>query len=78
MGSGRLSLVLFLLLAFSSSDLPGCVDARPLRFFDHRNYAKVLASLGLTCRCCDGEGGECRTQWDSACAEVRCHPWKFL
>jgi len=40
-------------------------------------YMRVFESLGMTCRCCDGAGGECRSSWDSTCTKLDCHPWKF-
>lgn len=38
----------------------------------------VLESLGMACRCCDGARGECRSDWESPCAKVECHPFKYL
>ncbi|CAL9074883.1 unnamed protein product [Musa textilis] len=51
--------------------------ARPLLIAKENRYVQVLQSLGITCRCCDGVGGECQRSWASPCAKLECHPSKF-
>src|SRR5438445_461434 len=42
-----------------------------------RDYSKLLGTLGMVCKCCDGNGGECRTTtWLEPCSNLQCHPWK--
>ncbi|XVF23992.1 hypothetical protein REPUB_Repub13aG0088000 [Reevesia pubescens] len=45
---------------------------------DHRQGHAKLATLGVVCKCCDGEGGECRSSWNASysCPKLQCHPWK--
>lgn len=40
-------------------------------------YSKVFNTLGVVCKCCDGEGGECRTTWEGSCPKLQCLPWKY-
>ncbi|OAY66284.1 hypothetical protein ACMD2_27110 [Ananas comosus] len=79
MGSRPLALcfLLLLLVSFHAHDFPRCADARPLPFEKLQRYVGVLGSLGIVCRCCDGEAGECRSRWESTCAKLDCHPSKF-
>ena len=35
-----------------------------------------VGTLGVVCKCCDGEGGACRTKWDAPCSKLQCLPWK--
>ncbi|KAK1354660.1 hypothetical protein POM88_047916 [Heracleum sosnowskyi] len=41
-------------------------------------YSKLVATLGLICKCCDGSSGEaeCKTTWVQPCSNLQCHPWK--
>lgn len=41
-------------------------------------YSKLLGTLGMVCKCCDGAGGECKTKWLEPCPNLQCHPWKQL
>ncbi|KAJ0984053.1 hypothetical protein J5N97_002409 [Dioscorea zingiberensis] len=83
MGTLKGSLVfffVFFLVGCPSSGLLGAAQARPLPVMNQERYVKVMASLGIMCQCCDGEGGACRSTWDYAtatCAKLDCRPWKF-
>ncbi|KAK8600248.1 hypothetical protein V6N13_059935 [Hibiscus sabdariffa] len=73
------SLLLLLLLVISSSS-PSVSAARPLSILpDQQRYSKILASLGVVCKCCDGigSGGECSTAWTQPCSKLKCLPWKL-
>ncbi|XVE99674.1 hypothetical protein REPUB_Repub03eG0220300 [Reevesia pubescens] len=54
------------------------VESRVLKRVHQQGYAK-LATLGVVCKCCDGEGGDCRSSWDSSysCPKLHCFPWKY-
>ncbi|KAF2318980.1 hypothetical protein GH714_012135 [Hevea brasiliensis] len=39
------------------------------------NSKEFYATLGLECKCCDGEG-ECRSSWKSSCSKLQCKPWR--
>ncbi|XVE69302.1 hypothetical protein DITRI_Ditri09bG0141100 [Diplodiscus trichospermus] len=53
------------------------VEGGILRRVHQQGYAK-FATLGVACKCCDGEGGECRSSWDASysCPKLQCLPWK--
>ncbi|WOH08136.1 hypothetical protein DCAR_0727573 [Daucus carota subsp. sativus] len=36
----------------------------------------ILGTLGMVCKCCNGRGVECKTEWLQPCPHLRCHPWK--
>ncbi|KAG6537566.1 hypothetical protein ZIOFF_002660 [Zingiber officinale] len=56
----------------------GNAEARTLPSGKEERNIRVLESLGMSCRCCDGARGECRSDWESPCAKVECHPFKYL
>ncbi|KAL8167917.1 hypothetical protein V2J09_009416 [Rumex salicifolius] len=37
-------------------------------------YSKVFGTLGVECKCCDGE---CTSSWEGSCSKLHCLPWKF-
>ncbi|KAM0941400.1 hypothetical protein DsansV1_C17g0148341 [Dioscorea sansibarensis] len=79
MGLQRSVLVFYVLfLICLNSGFFGAAEARALPVINQDRYVKVLASLGIMCECCDGDGGACRSTWDSTCAKLNCHNWKFL
>ncbi|KAK8685448.1 hypothetical protein V6N13_041449 [Hibiscus sabdariffa] len=68
------SVLLLLLLVISVS------AGRPLSILpDQQRYSKILGSLGVVCKCCDGSGagGECSTAWTQPCSKLKCLPWKL-
>ncbi|KAI9157572.1 hypothetical protein LWI28_024557 [Acer negundo] len=74
--------VLVLLIIFAEFDqLPSSylVQAARPTLLNHQGYSKRFASLGVVCKCCDGEKGECRSTWDSSSCPIKlqCLPWKF-
>ncbi|KAI3443060.1 uncharacterized protein J3R85_000422 [Psidium guajava] len=54
-------LLLWLLVAASASEVAQLVESRTLPSFpsQQHGYSKILATLGVVCKCCDGGGGEC-------------------
>ncbi|AES71054.1 transmembrane protein, putative [Medicago truncatula] len=46
---------------------------------DFKGYSKreAYSTLGLVCKCCDGEGGDCISTWDASCSNLMCKPWKY-
>ncbi|PKA56146.1 hypothetical protein AXF42_Ash015631 [Apostasia shenzhenica] len=68
---------LLLLLILFRGEILREADARPVPVPVPIGFAKVLQTLGLMCRCCDGAGGECRSSRSSNCAKLDCRPWKF-
>ncbi|KAI4299490.1 hypothetical protein L6164_032948 [Bauhinia variegata] len=70
---------LLLMIASNNSHNPKGAEATQILTLHKRGHSKSLAfsTLGLVCSCCDGEGGECRSTWESACSNLRCHPWKY-
>ncbi|KAF8402999.1 hypothetical protein HHK36_011093 [Tetracentron sinense] len=50
--------VLLLMIAALSHKARG-VEARPLPLLDQQRYTKLIATLGIVCKCCDGVGDEC-------------------
>ncbi|KAL0915152.1 hypothetical protein M5K25_015551 [Dendrobium thyrsiflorum] len=53
-------------------------EAKKISFAKQEKYGKVLQSLGLMCRCCDLDGGDCRSSWDSPCYKLDCQPWRHF
>ncbi|KAK4798449.1 hypothetical protein SAY86_030775 [Trapa natans] len=40
--------------------------------------SKLVQQLGLVCKCCDDNGGNCKASWDGSCPnKLQCLPWKF-
>ncbi|OAY41398.1 hypothetical protein MANES_09G098400v8 [Manihot esculenta] len=81
MGVSSKSSVLFLLLvlAVSSAQKPRIIaEARTISFLAEQNHSKIFATLGVVCKCCDGEQGECRRIWKKgSCHNLQCLPWKI-
>ncbi|KAI3427900.1 uncharacterized protein J3R85_009146 [Psidium guajava] len=68
-------LVMMIVAACAS---PREVGAAPNIIHHQLPDSKVYATLGLQCECCDGERGECRSEWtDGSCPKLRCSPWKY-
>ncbi|WOL14923.1 hypothetical protein Cni_G23704 [Canna indica] len=68
-----------LLLFFISFSISKSAEADgPIPINKQQRYVKVLESLGIKCKCCDGDGGECRSSWESTCTKMECHNLKFL
>ncbi|KAL4296595.1 hypothetical protein GQ457_12G009920 [Hibiscus cannabinus] len=62
------SVLLLLLLVISVS------AGRPLSILpDQQRYSKILGSLGVVCKCCDGSGAG----GDQPCSKLKCLPWKL-
>ncbi|KAL4388222.1 hypothetical protein GQ457_09G030070 [Hibiscus cannabinus] len=73
----HLGFVIFLVVILSFSGFKH-VECGVLRRVRRQGYAN-LATLGVVCKCCDGEGGECKSSWDAsyACSKLQCLPWKY-
>ncbi|GKV05918.1 hypothetical protein SLEP1_g17866 [Rubroshorea leprosula] len=79
MGTQKLSLLplLFLVVVFSATSHNSVgAEARPLPFLPQQNYSKLLSTLGVVCKCCDGIGGDCSVTWTDPCSNLQCQPWK--
>ncbi|KAL8039295.1 hypothetical protein ABFS82_10G025500 [Erythranthe guttata] len=53
---------------------------RPLPLLPKQSYSKIFASLGVVCKCCDGEeSSSCTTtSLDGSCSyKLYCQSWKF-
>ncbi|PIA54543.1 hypothetical protein AQUCO_00900835v1 [Aquilegia coerulea] len=57
------------------------VESRPLPLLEQQHYSKVLGTLGISCKCCDGKDGICTSTWDHSisCTKLEClpYPWKL-
>ncbi|MBA0870605.1 hypothetical protein Goshw_014717 [Gossypium schwendimanii] len=55
------------------------VECGILKRVHRRGGYANLATLGVVCKCCDGEGGECRSSRDASysCPKLKCLPWKY-
>ncbi|KAM7464016.1 hypothetical protein LguiA_032137 [Lonicera macranthoides] len=74
MGLFKRPLFLILLLVISFLfDKARVAEARPL---PQQRYSKIFATMGVVCKCCDGEGGECKSTWVEPCSKLQCLPWK--
>ncbi|KAK6794072.1 hypothetical protein RDI58_007525 [Solanum bulbocastanum] len=40
------------------------------------DYSKIFSTIGLECKCCDGEEGECTKSWHGTCSNFQCSSWK--
>ncbi|KDP44860.1 hypothetical protein JCGZ_01360 [Jatropha curcas] len=72
---GLVVLVLLFTIVAMSLQYPGGAEAGAVSL-KHGNSKKFFATLGLECKCCDGDKGECRSSWESSCSKLQCHPWK--
>ncbi|KAG6671191.1 hypothetical protein I3843_Q009100 [Carya illinoinensis] len=43
---------------------------------DQQKYSKIFSTLGIVCKCCDGETGECTSTRTECCSKLQCFPWK--
>ncbi|XP_027908158.1 uncharacterized protein LOC114167302 [Vigna unguiculata] len=68
--------LLVILIASSVAEKTSVVEGRTLSLTPLQGYSKNLASLGLVCKCCDGDGGACRSLWTESCSNLQCSPWK--
>ncbi|KAL5709359.1 hypothetical protein ACHQM5_020059 [Ranunculus cassubicifolius] len=50
---------------------------KSLSFTEQHRFSKVFATLGVSCKCCDGKEGVCRSTWESSCSKLECLPWEF-
>ncbi|KAF8395186.1 hypothetical protein HHK36_019128 [Tetracentron sinense] len=76
--SKRFVLLLLLLMIAAISQKARCAEARPLSLLPQERYTKMIATLGIVCKCCDGVGDECTTTWDASCSKLQCLPWKLV
>ncbi|KAJ0046429.1 hypothetical protein Pint_06389 [Pistacia integerrima] len=76
----RFQLFVLLLVILAVVHSPSCRVAEASRpmFVNHPGYSKTFASLGVECKCCDGEGGECTSTWEGSCSKFKCLPWKYV
>ncbi|KAL5709358.1 hypothetical protein ACHQM5_020058 [Ranunculus cassubicifolius] len=49
----------------------------PLSSTEQHRFSKVFATLGMSCKCCDGKEGMCRSTWESTCSKLECLPWRL-
>ncbi|BAT97309.1 uncharacterized protein HKW66_Vig0201590 [Vigna angularis] len=68
--------LLILLIASSVAEKTSVVEGRTLSLKPLQEYSKNLASLGVVCKCCDGDGGDCRSTWTESCSNLQCSSWK--
>ncbi|KAJ4719929.1 Fibropellin-1 like [Melia azedarach] len=76
----QLLLLLLLVVAVSQCSCRSVVvkAIRPTILNHRLGYSKTFAAqLGVVCKCCDGEKGECRSTWQGSCSNLQCLPWKF-
>ncbi|CAL5335013.1 unnamed protein product [Camellia sinensis] len=71
-------LVLLLVFSFTTTKRPRFAEARPLSSPPQQRLSKMLGTLGLVCKCCDGPGEECKTTWVEPCSKLQCLPWKAM
>ncbi|KAF5794919.1 hypothetical protein HanRHA438_Chr08g0345001 [Helianthus annuus] len=75
--SKNLAILLLLLMIFGSSQC-----TRDFGFHSHNHYpqkyARVFATLGVECRCCDGASSNerCKSIWEGSCSKLQCLSWK--
>ncbi|GAV56835.1 hypothetical protein CFOL_v3_00377 [Cephalotus follicularis] len=65
------------LMIIAITQNPREVEARPITLSSQEGYSMMFATLGIVCKCCDGEGDECRSTWKGFCSKPQCLPWKF-
>ncbi|XP_015584384.1 uncharacterized protein LOC8279737 [Ricinus communis] len=77
--SSSLLLLLLLVLTVSLSQKSIITEARTLSFLpEHAGKSKIFATLGIVCKCCDGNlQGECTSTWKGTCRKLQCLPWKI-
>ncbi|OMO54257.1 hypothetical protein COLO4_36543 [Corchorus olitorius] len=65
-------------MIFLLSSNPRIVESRVLKRVHQQGHAS-FATLGIVCKCCDGEGVECKSSWNAsyACPKLQCLPWKY-
>ncbi|KAF3969859.1 hypothetical protein CMV_006380 [Castanea mollissima] len=69
------SLRLFLwAMKYMASEKPIVTEARPL---SQQRFSEIFSTLGVACKCCDGEKGECTSTWTGSCSKLQCLPWKL-
>ncbi|KAG6693074.1 hypothetical protein I3843_10G140800 [Carya illinoinensis] len=76
----HLLLVLLLILIVSTSQLQlpgGVAEARPISSIPQQRYSKIFSTLGIVCKCCDGDKGECTSTRTESCSNLQCFPWKL-
>ncbi|KAL2336532.1 hypothetical protein Fmac_010978 [Flemingia macrophylla] len=72
-------LMLMILVVLSVAEKPSLIEGRTLSLMSGQGYAKIFATLGVVCKCCDGVGGSCRpliSTWTESCNNLQCFPWK--
>ncbi|KAL5706278.1 hypothetical protein ACHQM5_024470 [Ranunculus cassubicifolius] len=72
---GLLKPCLLLVLVLLIAQAPGLHGVQPLP--PAQRFSKISATLGMSCKCCDGEEGICRSTWEASCSKLECLPWKF-
>ncbi|KAJ9180644.1 hypothetical protein P3X46_008860 [Hevea brasiliensis] len=79
MSSKSSPLLLLLLLTISLVQKPRITEARTLSFQAKQSeHSKIFATLGVVCKCCDGDQGECTATWKKgSCHKLQCLPWKI-
>ncbi|EEF22889.1 conserved hypothetical protein [Ricinus communis] len=76
--SSSLLLLLLLVLTVSLSQKSIITEARTLSFLPEQSKSKIFATLGIVCKCCDGNlQGECTSTWKGTCRKLQCLPWKI-
>ncbi|CAK9319932.1 unnamed protein product [Citrullus colocynthis] len=49
---------------------------KPQKGFKGYYNSKIFAIVGIECKCCDGIGGKCSTEFTISCSNLHCSPWK--
>ncbi|KAJ9684427.1 hypothetical protein PVL29_016742 [Vitis rotundifolia] len=70
----RFELLALFFIVVAIFQYPRAMEAKPASF---QRYSKVFNTLGVVCKCCDGEGGECKSTWEGSCPKLQCLPWKY-
>ncbi|KAF8022115.1 hypothetical protein BT93_G2302 [Corymbia citriodora subsp. variegata] len=75
-GLKHFGLLVMMIVAMCTS--PREVAAAPYFVHHQLRDSDMYATLGVQCKCCDGERGECRSKWaEGSCSKLRCLPWKY-
>ncbi|KAK1415532.1 hypothetical protein QVD17_31315 [Tagetes erecta] len=73
----NLTILLLFLMILCSSECTRDFGFRPQNYYPQK-YAKVFATLGVECKCCDGvsSSDKCKSIWEGSCSKLQCLSWK--
>ncbi|KAE9592038.1 hypothetical protein Lal_00038283 [Lupinus albus] len=69
-------LLMLIIMVVSISEKPLVIEGRTLSLISNQGYSKIFATLGVVCKCCDGDEGACTNTWTKSCNNLKCLPWK--